>query len=78
MYKYIILGCVSLGFILGWLFPIEGPYDEGYEELVTSVKKKPSKVAPIKPVKKEILIDLDEDDIPEVYLLVPQLTLGED
>ena len=71
MYKYIILGCLCVGFAIGWIFPVEGPYDESYEQLTTIKKKSAVKAAP-KTIKKEILIDLDEDNIPEWYTLIPQ------
>ena len=72
MLKYVILSCVCIGFVLGWLFPIEGPYDESYEQVTNVNKKKPVKAAPAKSTSKEVLIDLDADDVPEWYVLIPQ------
>lgn len=65
----IILVTLIIGFILGWLFPVEGPIDYVYDE---KVKKVPSKVAP--PIQeKPIFIEISEEDIPEWYTIVPVL-----
>ena len=66
-----------LSFIIGWLFPVEGPFDFVYDKYASqpahtrTFKKAPSRVAPITPVKK-IFIDLNEDEEPEWYWIIPQ------
>ena len=69
----ILIGMGLLGFLLGWLFPVEGPYDYVYDEYASQhAHKNPSKVAPLKPY--QIIIDvndLSEDDfeaLQEVFM----------
>lgn len=79
LFKYICIAIVLLiiGFILGWLFPIKGPYDIDDSDTI-KVKKHAQRSTAInpKPVK-EMLIDLNEDEIPEWYLLIPEFTGNE-
>lgn len=82
MFKWILV-VLFLGIVLGWLFPVEGPLDWTYDKYASQPahyrpKKAPTRVAPVqKPVKE--IIDLDEDDEPEWYLIIPKPsdTVGE-
>lgn len=60
----IVLFCIVIGFLFGWLFPVEGPIDYIYDNKVP-VKNGPS----IKPIT-EIYVDLDEDEVPEWYWVI--------
>lgn len=68
-----------LGILLGWVFPVEGPLDWTYDKYASKpaihqpAKKFPTRVAPPQPVK-EVFIDLNEDDEPEWYWIVPKPT----
>lgn len=56
---YIIL-IILISFLLGWLFPVEGPLDWVYDDMVYP-KKCPSRAAP--PIKKEpVKIDFEDFD----------------
>lgn len=65
---WIIVSMVLLGFVLGWLFPVEGPIDYVYDE---AVKKAPVKAAPVEHYHLIVNInDLSEEDfemIQEVF-----------
>lgn len=75
----IVAAWVMVGFVIGWLFPVEGPYDEKYEQQVVQHKKRSSTVNVAAPKKKKIvLVDLNEDDIEEMYYLIPFEKLGGD
>ena len=69
-YVYALLGIALLSFIIGWIFPIEGPLDSTYDDFI-KVKKSRQKgvAAPAKKPKKEIIV-MDEEEI-ELYYLVP-------
>lgn len=69
---YVIITVIlSIGILLGWLIPIKSPY-ENTEEY--DIPKKHKHVAgAIKPPVKEMLLDLNGDDIPEWYLVVPEI-----
>ena len=57
---WIIVSMVLLGFVLGWLFPVEGPMDYVYGE---AVKKAPVKAAPVEQHSLILNInDLSEED----------------
>ena len=47
---FIVLSFLALGFILGWLFPVEGPVDYIYDNYKTSraIKLGPSQKEPVK------------------------------
>ena len=86
-------GCIFLifacAFILGWLFPVEGPIDHVYDDYVgNKTIKKPVINTPAPSTKekiiygvdvpdindiKEVLIDLNEDGEQEWYLFLPLL-----
>ena len=75
----IVVAWVMVGFTIGWLFPVEGPYDEKYEQQVVQHKKHSSTVNVAAPKKKKIvLVDLNEDDIEEMYYLIPFEKFGGD
>ena len=75
----IVVAWVMVGFVIGWLFPVEGPYDEKYEQQVVQHKKRSSTVNVAAPKKKKIvLVDLNEDDIEEMYYLIPFEKFGGD
>lgn len=68
------IGIICLGFILGWLFPVEGPYDYIYDEAVK--EKRPSTNVPSKENKSVVIID--EEGEPElIYILPPMPVIGE-
>lgn len=46
-------------FLLGWLFPVEGPYDYLYDEYASQpAHKQPSGIAP--PINKQLIIDIND------------------
>lgn len=57
---------VTLSIMIGLLIPIPSPLEEQPQQ---EVHKAPVKVAPIPPSK--VLIDLNEDEIPEWYYFFP-------
>ena len=59
---------VTLSIAIGLLIPIPSPLEEQPQQ---EVRKAPVKVAPIPPSK--VLIDLNEDEIPEWYYVIPTL-----
>ena len=67
------LGIIILGFILGWLFPVEGPYDYIYDEAVK--EKRPSVNIP-RQQEPKIIIDEDEE-LEILYILPPMPVIGE-
>lgn len=75
---WLIITAIILIFLLGWLFPVEGPLDFIYDKYASQpahfqpTKKVPTRVAPVP--KKEILIDLNEDEEPEWYWIIPKPT----
>lgn len=80
----VIFMLIFCGFILGWIFPVEGPYDSDYDELVGQrTMKKPVINVPVQKSDfkyeadvediKEVLIDLNEDGEQEWYLFMPLL-----
>ena len=59
----IVIAWLLLGFIIGWLFPVEGPYDEKYEQQVVQHKKRSSTVNVAAPRKiKRFIIDMELED----------------
>ena len=69
----IVAGCAVLGFVLGWVFPVEGPIDYVYDDYASQpAHKSPKKVAPLKPYQVIIDInDLSEEDfeaLQEVFM----------
>ena len=53
--------------LIGWLFPVKGPFDYIYDDYV-----RPTRGIPAPPPKKqEIFEDYNEDGEPEWYQLVP-------
>ena len=70
------IGLVAIGFLIGWLFPIEGPYDEKYEKFEEQqAYKKRSVVNVAAPQKTKKLVisveDLEEllDEEHEYYFI---------
>ncbi len=57
-----LIGYVAIGFLIGWLFPVEGPYDEQYEkyEEQKAIRKRPvvNVAAPQKT--KKLIINLED------------------
>ena len=69
------LGIALLSFVIGWVFPVEGPLDSTYDDFIKVKKSKQKGVAaPIKKPQKEIIV-MDEDEI-ELYYLVPSTLFG--
>ena len=53
------LGVILLGFLLGWIFPVEGPLDYLYDEYASQpAHKSPSSYVPLKPY--QIVIDIND------------------
>ena len=61
--EILILVIVS-GFVLGWLFPVEGPFDYVYDDYASQpAHKSPQKAAPLQPLQLIIDVnDLSEED----------------
>jgi hypothetical protein len=84
-----LIGVMFIGFIMGWLFPVEGPVDYVYDDYVgNKTIQKPVVNVPAPETKKtliygvdapdvedikEVLIDLNEDGEQEWYLFMPLL-----
>ena len=68
--KQVIIGIeilvlvIVLGFVLGWLFPVEGPFDYVYDDYASQpAHKSPTKAAPLQPLQLIIDVnDLSEED----------------
>ena len=60
----ILVGCAMLGFILGWIFPVEGPIDYVYDDYASQpAHRSPTKAAPLQPLQLIIDVnDLSEED----------------
>lgn len=55
----IFLGFVVLGFLLGWVFPVEGPIDYVYDNYASQpAHKNPKKYAPLQPY--QVIIDVND------------------
>ncbi len=70
-YIGILFGIAGLFFIIGWIFPIEGPLDSTYDDFI-KIKKSHQKSVGAKKPKKEVII-LDEDEM-ELFYLIPSAT----
>ena len=68
-----LLWIVGLSIVIGIMIPVTSPVDKLVQEKQQEqVKHKaPVRVAPIPPSK--VLIDLNEDEIPEWYYVIPTL-----
>lgn len=66
-----LLWIIGIGVVIGLLIPITSPVDKIMQEQQEIRHKAPVKVAPIPPSK--VLIDLNEDEIPEWYYVIPTL-----
>jgi hypothetical protein len=54
-----VVGISLLFFLLGWIFPIEGPIDYVYDDYASQpAHKSPTKAAPLKPY--QIIIDIND------------------
>lgn len=60
----ILILVIVLGFVLGWLFPVEGPFDYVYDDYASQpAHKSPTKAAPLQPLQLIIDVnDLSEED----------------
>ena len=67
MIKWIIL--ILIAFLLGWLFPIEGPFDYVYDEHAYMPAKHVKGVARPKP--KKIILNIDEYEEQQEYWIIP-------
>jgi len=65
---FVIAIIVTISILIGLMIPIPSPLEE---ETPKQIHKAPVRVAPIPPSK--VLIDLNEDDIPEWYYVIPTL-----
>ena len=55
----VVLGIAILFFVLGWVFPVEGPIDYVYDDYASQpAHKSPTTVAPLKPY--QIIIDVND------------------
>ena len=67
-----LLWIVGLSIVIGMMIPVTSPVDRLVQEKQQEVRHKaPVRVAPIPPSK--VLIDLNEDEIPEWYHVIPTL-----
>lgn len=67
-----LLWIVGLSITIGIMIPVTSPIDKFVQEKQQEVRHKaPVRVAPIPPSK--VLIDLNEDEIPEWYYVIPTL-----
>lgn len=69
-----LLWIVGLSIVIGMMIPVTSPVDKLIQEKQQEQVKKhkaPVRVAPIPPSK--VLIDLNEDEIPEWYYVIPTL-----
>lgn len=67
-----LLWIVGLSITIGMMIPVTSPIDKFVQEQQQEVRHKaPVRVAPIPPSK--VLIDLNEDEIPEWYYVIPTL-----
>lgn len=58
-FLWIILGIAGLGFFLGWLFPVEGPFDYVYDNYATQpAHRHPSTSGSLQP--KQFIIDIND------------------
>ncbi len=84
MKSYIFILWIPFIFLLGWIFPIEGPIDYMYDETIGNKTIKKPVVNVARPKEeytyeidvsdiKEVLIDLNEDGEQEWYLFMPLL-----
>lgn len=71
----VIIG--GIFFILGWLFPVEGPYDYVYDNYIEEIKRPHKGLAAPAPKKTEIYEDYNEDGIPEWYEIIPLFDIEE-
>ena len=78
MSKYFIYtGVFTLGLIIGWLNPIEGPLDWTYDEYSSQpAHKSPVKAAPKQKEIKDILIIEDEEDEIPIYYGISNLLIN--
>lgn len=59
----LILAIIILGFLLGWIFPVEGPIDYVYDQYATQPAHRHPASVPLKPTQFIIDInDLSEED----------------
>lgn len=60
----ILILVIVLGFVLGWLFPVEGPFDYVYDDYASQpAHKSPQKASPLQPLQLIIDVnDLSEED----------------
>lgn len=67
-----LLWIIGLSIVIGILIPVTSPVDKIMQKKQQEVRHKaPVRVAPIPPSK--VLIDLNEDEIPEWYYVIPTL-----
>ena len=57
-----LIGYVAIGFLIGWLFPVEGPYDEKYEKFEDqqAYKKSPAVNVAAPQKTKKLIINLED------------------
>lgn len=56
---WIAIGIAVIGFLLGWIFPVEGPIDFLYDNYASQpAHRRPQAVTPA--VKKSIIIDIND------------------
>ena len=79
---WLVIVIIFVVFLLGWLFPLEGPLDWTMDKYSTQpatynpVKKRQCCPAPA-PKKTEIYEDFNEDGEPEWYQLIPMFEVEE-
>lgn len=65
---WVCLICIIIAFLLGWIFPVEGPIDYVYDRYAsTPAHKRPVLAAP--PQKHSITIDIEELSLEDLQLI---------
>ena len=74
---WVIILIIVIVFLLGWLFPVEGPFDYVYDKYAKQPAiHRPTKGIPAPaPKKTEIYADYNEDGEPEWYQLTPMFEI---
>lgn len=76
---FLLVSPIIFGFIVGWLFPVEGPFDYVYDNYANRPAiNRPHKGKPAPaPKKTQVYEDYNEDGEPEWYEIVPMYEVEE-
>lgn len=78
-----LTGYLAIGFLIGWLFPVEGPYDEQYEKYEEQKAIRKSSVVNVAAPQKTKKLIINLEDLEELisekqeYYFIP-FTLEEE